>query len=202
MSSKLADELVNGKPLITPTTVYSLLSTVAILLTAYLASVRFLPKNSSTKVRIFFIWHAFDGLIHIFLEGSFLYNCFFVYVDAATTAVGTANGASAYLAPGIHFLGQEGRVYGSHYATNPMGALWREYALADARWGGTDLAVVSLELLTVFIGAPFALWVCVCLAKQRADTYYWMSLLAAGELYGGELIAHFAMKRHYAPMDK
>jgi hypothetical protein len=173
-------------PLIDTTTIVSLLSTVAILGIAYLGSVQLLPNTTSTKTRVLFIWHAFDSLIHTCLEGGYLYNCFFSYTTI--TSLWNAGGrstVSAYLAPNVYFLGHKDRLYGSAYGTNPLSALWREYAKADARWGGSDLTVISLELLTVLIGAPLAAWICYCIVKGRKDAWFWMILLATGELYGG-----------------
>ena len=175
--------------IISLTTVLSLLSTLAILATAYLSSYRLLPRTASGKARVLFIWHAFDALIHLILEASFLYNCFFSYTNTATNQVPGNSGkqslASAYLPPNVHFLGHSDRLYGAAYGTSPFSALWMEYAKADARWGGSDLTVVSLELLTVFIGGPLAIWICYCLVKQRSDTWFWCIVLATGELYGG-----------------
>ncbi|KAF2100479.1 Emopamil-binding protein, partial [Rhizodiscina lignyota] len=195
-------------PVIDQTTVLSLLSTLAILLVASLASVRFLPATSSARTRVLFTWHAFDALVHFLLEGSFLYNCFAVSVpisradrlSATLDAASGANGAAGYWIvspPGVSFLGRDDRLYGPAYGANPMARLWQEYAKADHRWGGADLTVVSLELLTVFIGGPLAVWVCCLLAREgdvatkggrkrlggRAS--FWISLLATGELYGG-----------------
>jgi hypothetical protein len=172
--------------IISTTTVLSLLSTVAILATAYFASVQLLPKSASTKIRVLFVWHAFDALIHLILEGSFLYNCFFSYTTN-TAGLWKSNTAfaSPYLPPDVYFLGRKDRIYGADYGTSSFSALWREYAKADRRWGGTDLGVISLELLTVFIGGPLAAWICNCLRKQRSDAWFWMIVLATGELYGG-----------------
>lgn len=80
--------------------------------------------------------------------------------------------------------------------------MWQEYAKADKRWGGSDLTVVSLELLTVFIGGPLAAYICVLLSKGHGDEKasaakgakkivsgklaFWLIVLATGELYGGE----------------
>lgn len=38
--------------------------------------------------------------------------------------------------PGVYFLGQKDRLYGSAYGTGPTSLLWQEYAKADKRWGG------------------------------------------------------------------
>jgi hypothetical protein len=49
-----------------------------------------------------------------------------------------------------------------------FGAIWREYGRADSRWARRDATVISLELLTVFIGGPaaaalvFAILKCAC----------------------------------------
>lgn len=174
-----------GGVVIDTTTIFSLLSTLAILAAAYIASVYALPGTASGKVRFLFIWHAFDALIHFILEGSYLWNCFFSY--AILPLESTTGSAPLLLPEGVHFLGRSDRVYGAFYGTNVFSALWREYAKADARWGGADLTVVSLELLTVFIGGPFAVWICYCLAQsQWGRAWFWMCVLATGELYGGK----------------
>ncbi|GAM87274.1 hypothetical protein ANO11243_052960 [Dothideomycetidae sp. 11243] len=178
--------------LVDATTVLSLLSTLAILGAAWTASLYALPKASTTKTRVLFVWHAFDALIHFCLEGSFLYHCFFTYIDTGITkGLGhNGTGLSEFLPPNIHFLGRTNRLYGSFYGTSPLSALWREYAKADKRWGGSDLTVISLELLTVFVMAPLAVWVCICLSKRKPGTkggseWFWMMVIATGELYGG-----------------
>ncbi|KAF1344519.1 Emopamil-binding protein [Delphinella strobiligena] len=162
------------------TTVLSLLSTLAILATAHISSLYVLPSSATPKVRFLFVWHAFDALIHFILEGSYLWNCFFCYATSPSSS------APVLLPEGVHFLARPDRVYGALYGTNAFSALWREYAKADARWGGTDLTVVSLELLTVFGGGPLAVWICSCLAKsQWGRAWFWMCVLATAELYGG-----------------
>jgi len=204
MAAKTATTPSTG-PLIDTTTVLSLLSTLAILGAAYALSLRCLSAGSSTKTRILFIWHAFDALIHFILEGSFLYGCFFSYVDynssslaaklASLPHLGSAGGSvakevSEFLAPGVYWLGKQGRVYGAQYGGSAFSALWREYAKADRRWQGTDLGVVSLEILTVGIMAPIAVWICVLLCRKGQGTggaeWFWMTVVATGELYGGE----------------
>lgn len=170
--------------LIDTTTILSLLSTVAILGAAYAASLRLLPNTAPIKTRILFIWHAFDALIHFCLEGGYLYNCFFSYSTNSSLWAGK-NSVSAYLPPNVYFLGHQDRLYGAEYGTNPLAALWREYAKADKRWGGSDLTVISLELLTVGIEAPMAVYICYCIVQQRKDAWFWMMIVAVGEIYGG-----------------
>ncbi|KXT15251.1 hypothetical protein AC579_4848 [Pseudocercospora musae] len=171
---------------ISTTTILSLASTVAILGLAYTSSLLALPKSStSTKIRLLFIWHAFDALIHFILEGGYLYNCFFSY--RSLSGLWSKDGllASAYLPPNIYFLGHKDRIYGSEYGSNPLAKLWMEYAKADARWGGSDLTIISLEILTVFVMAPLGVYVCDLLRRGRKDAYFWMIVVATGELYGG-----------------
>lgn len=59
------------------------------------------------------------------------------------------------------------------------------YAQADKRWAGADLTVVSLELLTVFLAGPCALWICWGIKRGDWMVNFWMVVLATGELYGG-----------------
>ncbi|KAF2085231.1 Emopamil-binding protein [Saccharata proteae CBS 121410] len=194
-------------PTIDATTIISLLSTVAVLGAAYALSVRLLPRSTGTKARVLFIWHVFDALIHFCFEGSFLWNCFFVSAafplssSSSSSSSSSAGSASPFSGPGlvltppdVFFLGHEQRVYGASYGSGPFSRLWQEYAKADRRWGGTDLTVVSLELLTVFVGGPLACW-CAEMVRRgewsggkqgmEGRKWFWMCVLAVGELYGG-----------------
>lgn len=196
---------ISDGPVVGLTTVLSLLSTLAILGAAWLLSRHCLPAKASLKVRSLFIWHAFDALVHIVLEGSYLWNCFLSFKLIDLTP-GVSREASAYLPPGVHFLDRPDRLYGAEHGSSPFSALWREYSKADARWQGTDLTVISLELLTVFLGAPIAVCICWGLARsansrslERASTvkpgseWFWMIVLATGELYGGESVTASAV---------
>ena len=167
--------------LISATTVWSLFATVAILSAGYFSSRLLLPTSASNKTRFLFIWHATDALIHFVLEGGYLWQCFFSSSSIAEAGVL----GSEYLPRDVFFMGDRENVYGASYGTSPMSALWREYARADKRWGGSDLTVISLELLTVFIAGPLAVWICYCIKKNRSDASFWMIVLATGELYGG-----------------
>ncbi|KAI9815464.1 MAG: hypothetical protein M1827_002598 [Pycnora praestabilis] len=152
------------------TTVFSLLAALSVLIAAYMVSVRVLPEKTTNMIRVIYVWHLFDALIHFLFEGSFLYNCFFVY------ATGTSPN---------NFLSQATRVYGANYSTSAAARLWQEYAKADARWGRADVTVVSLELLTVFGAGPLAVWICELLRKEDQRVWFWATILATGELYGG-----------------
>lgn len=185
--------------IIDETTILSLLATVFILLVAYISSLRLLSPTINPKLRILFIWHAFDALIHFILEGSFLYNCFFTYITIPIpssigdyphpASLGASTGA-------VHFLGHSDRLYGSRYGDSFMTRLWMEYAKADRRWGDADLTVVSLELLTVLVAGPLAIYVCELIRRRDgARLWFWGSVLATAELYGGEHFVRFCFGR-------
>ena len=88
----------------------------------------------------------------------------------------------------MYFLGYQDRLYGNAYGTSPFAKLWQEYAKADRRWGGADLTVISLELLTVFGAGPLALYICELIRRRDsgARLWFWGIVLATGELYGGK----------------
>lgn len=167
------------------TTVNSLLAALSVLIIAYSASSRLLHASTPTKFRVIFIWHSFDALIHFFFEGSFLYNCFFTYTSVPHTS--DYPHPASLTSPGVHFLGHPDRLYGSQYGTGLTAKLWQEYAKADKRWGGADLTVISLELLTVFGAGPLACYICELVRRRDngGKLWFWASVLATGELYGG-----------------
>lgn len=162
-----------------------------------------LPKHATTTftTRFLFAWHAYDALTHFILEGSFLFHCFTSY-----TTLTNVGGDDAFAHPtglhGSYFLNREDRLYGPFFGTGPMARLWQEYAKADKRWAGADLTVISLELLTVFLGGPAATYICYLLYKTAhaaakgasasvaaaplsARLWVIAIMLATGELYGG-----------------
>lgn len=148
-----------SSPEIDATTVVSLLCVVALLAGAYAASIRLLPATATVKTRILFVWHAFDALVHFFFEGSFLYNCFFVSYRLPTSfnvAARRHPHIRLLTPPDVYWLGKEDALYGANYGEGPLSRLWQEYAKADRRWGGVDLGVVSLEVLTVVVATPLA----------------------------------------------
>lgn len=65
-----------------------------------------------------------------------------------------------------------------------MGWLWREYSRADARWAVRDPNVISLELLTVFIGILCLFQVRGVLCRESWRHPLQMVICTA-ELYGG-----------------
>lgn len=159
------------------TTVASLAGVLLLLNSAFILSQRVLPKETPGRLRILFVWHAFDFLIHTIFEGSFLYNCFF--------ASAPFDPATSHPSLITNFLKDPDRVYGSAYGSNWASQLWMVYAKADKRWGEADLTVISLELLTVFGAGPLALYICYGISKKNPMVGFWMVVLATGELYGG-----------------
>ena len=94
----------------------------------------------------------------------------------------------------MFFLGDRENLYGSLYGSNPFALLWQEYARADKRWGGADLTVISLELLTVLLAGPLAVYIAELVRRGGGSgsggavtgkLWFWASVLATGELYGG-----------------
>lgn len=187
------DATIEEPSLINSTTIAALGTLLTIIFAAYFASLRLLPPTTSAKLRTFYIWHVADALVHMILEASFLYNCFYTYLELPIPTADYPHPASITSKPS-YFLGYSDRSYGSDFGTNVFAKLWQEYAKADKRWGGADLTVISLELLTVFIGGPLALYVSELIRRgggsasggaSSAKMWFWGSLLATGELYGG-----------------
>ncbi|KAI8942022.1 hypothetical protein NX059_000128 [Plenodomus lindquistii] len=179
-------------PEIDATTVASLLAVLVLLGGAYYASLKVLPRTSTMKTRVLFIWHFFDALIHFVFEGSFLWNCFFVTYSLPTSFSSAHRHypqVTLFTPPDVYWLGKKDLLYGANYGTGPFSRLWQEYAKADKRWGGVDLTVVTLEVLTVFVGGPLALFICYLLSKDERKgvlkKYFWMVVLATAEIYGG-----------------
>ena len=165
------------------TTAISLLAVLMILNASYGLSRQVLAPSTPRRLRVLFVWHAFDFLIHTIFEGSFLYNCFFTSVPF--------NPATHHPSAITNFLGQPDRVFGAAYGDNWATKLWMVYAQADKRWAGADLTVISLELLTVFGAGPLALYICRGIQKRDFMVSFWMIVLATGELYGGKFAPPF-----------
>ncbi|KAG0650560.1 Emopamil-binding-related [Hyphodiscus hymeniophilus] len=168
------------------TSIFALACVATILATAYSCSCGLLRKSCSTKARMLFIWHLFDALIHLTLGVSYLYNIFFTSM-AKLNVTYTRGMYSTPMTPvNVSFLGDSKSLHGPFYGASLTAKLWQEYAKADQRWGGSDLSIVSLELITVFVMAPLALCVCHLLRREQyIKASFWMVVVAVGELYGG-----------------
>jgi hypothetical protein len=173
----MSSQVTSSLDVLDSTTVVSLAVVVMIFNSSFILSKRALEKDAPLSLRILFIWHAFDFLIHTIFEGSFLYNCFFTsspYNPAVHPASLVTN-----------FLNAPDRLYGAAYGQNWATKLWMVYAQADKRWAGADLTVVSLELLTVLGAGPLAFYICTGIARKDYTVAFWMIVLATAELYGG-----------------
>ena len=174
--------------LVTPATVYSLLALSGIVFLAIASSRALLPASATLKTRILFIWHAFDFTTHFAMEAPFLYNTFFTYTQINKIIPGRPN--LPMTPPGVYFLNQPSRLYGAFYGEGLTAKMWQEYARADKRWGGSDLGIVSLELLTCGVMAPLGLVACLSMIRGKwGAAYFFMSVVAVGELYGGKKYA-------------
>lgn len=137
MSSPDAASSLLPPDLFDTTTLVSLFSTLVLLGIALVLSRAVLHPSTTAAYRFLFIWHAFDALIHFFLEGSFLYHCFFSYLNVADLKVSQLE--ALYPTP-ANFLGFVDRAYGSQAGgENPFAQLWMVYSNADKRWAGSDL---------------------------------------------------------------
>ncbi|KAL8814756.1 MAG: hypothetical protein Q9223_006041 [Gallowayella weberi] len=199
--------------LISPTTLLSLLSCILLLLLAILLSHRLLPRSSPFTHLCLHTWHLFDFLIHAIFEGSYLYHSLFSYtlLPAALSDYPhpASLGTSSSQQKKSLFLGYSHRRYGAAHSTAPTALLWQEYARADARWANTDTTIISIELLTVLLAGPSALYICYLLqhhqphhhpiqtrnnkkvynhdaaATASATLWFLITILATAELYGG-----------------
>ena len=187
--------------LLNTTTLTGLATLLTITTSAYLLSLRLLPSTTTRKLRAFYIWHLADSLVHFILEGSYLYNCFFTFTSRPPLTSDYPHPASLSSASVIHFLNRPDRIYGSNQGTNIFAKLWQDYAKADRRWGGADVTIISLEILTVVLGGPLALYVAELIrrgggggragrdsGRDSAKLWFWGSLLACGALYGGFMV--------------
>lgn len=169
--------------LISPTTIFSFLLVLVLLLAAYFLSLLHLPTTATSKTRFIYIWHLFDSLIHLVFEGSFLYYSFFSSIPSTPSL--PPHSLPPHSIPTL--WGHRHVHYGAFHApaSASLAGLWKEYGKADIRWGRADVGVISLELLTVVVGGPLAAWICVMVARGEARRWWWITVLATAELYGG-----------------
>ena len=178
-------------------TAFSLAVAFSLMPTAQGLAAYALDKHTPRKYYFLFLWHAYDFLTHFIVEGSYLYHCFFSYVELPVPTSDYPHPASRGGQPQAYLYGRSDRRYGALYSQAPMARLWQEYAKADRRWGGADLTVISLEILTVGLAGPTAVYVCYLIAKAtkaqspsvkaRCQSRLWFvaTALATAELYGG-----------------
>ncbi|KAG8214611.1 Emopamil binding protein-domain-containing protein [Butyriboletus roseoflavus] len=91
----------------------------------------------------------------------------------------------------IHFFFEGSFLYLSTFgrsvntSTGFFADLWKEYTLADTRWGVSDPTVVSLEILTVFGAGSLCCYILTQVIKNDPSRHYWIIVLSTAELYGG-----------------
>jgi hypothetical protein len=184
------------------TTLVSLTATVTILAVAYIASQRLLSAATPNSLRILFIWHFFDFLVHFCIEGSLLYHCFFTSIPASSV-----KDVSGYYPTPYNYLGTTDQIWGPQAGNSFTAKMWMIYARADKRWAGADLVccraidrftvesmlidnllqtVICLEILTVGVVGPLAVLVCYDIAKRNPRADIIMIVIATCELYGGK----------------
>jgi hypothetical protein len=177
---------LEATPIFDHTSVVALSAVTGLFATAWISSSTLVRTSSTIKVRVFFVWHLFNALIHVILGASFLYNVFVTSMSKLDIAYTRGIHSTPMTPIGMSFLGDSDHLYGSFYGSSLTAKLWQEYAKADKRWGGSDLTVVSVGLLTELVIAPLTLYVCYLLRTHQLNkAYFWMAVVAAGELYGG-----------------
>lgn len=65
-----------------------------------------------------------------------------------------------------------------------LGWIWREYGRADSRWAIHDPTIISLEIITVFLGL-LCLFQIYAIAKKRPWRHVLQVIICVAELYGG-----------------
>lgn len=148
--------------------------------------------------RLLYTWHLIDGLTHVLLESTYIYNCFTSYIELGPRVHSSSSSSvsDSTLTLRAPFLGHHDRLYGNAYADNFFATIWRNYAEADARYAGVDLTTLSLEIITVFLAGPLALYVANCVRRDMktfngvidGPTWFWATILASTELYGGYVL--------------
>lgn len=173
-----------SEPTLDSTTLFSLLSTVAILIAALALSRVVLPSNMATRWRFLFVWHAFDALIHFILEGSFIYHCYFSVAPVPKDGSLYWPDPENYLGSGL--TARFRKIHGPQAAPqNALANLWIVYARADRRWAGVDLTVLSIETITVLFAGSLACFVCYDIARRNPRASLSAIILAVAEIYGG-----------------
>lgn len=156
-----------------------------------------LPKTTATKYKVLFGWTAYDFLTHFMVEASYLYHCFFSYIELPVPTADYPHPASLGGDYIQHLYGRSDRRYGPFYSSSATGRMWQEYAKADRRWGGADVTVISLEILTCCVAAPIEVYTCYLIykyakslngrTKAQTKALFWFLAIvtATAELYGG-----------------
>ena len=158
-----------------------------------------MPSSRWTpKTAILYSWHLIDGLTHVLFESTYIYGCFAYSVPLNSLSLQRCT-TSLNATRAQFFLGQEDRLYGNIYGSSIFAKLWQQYALVDSRYSGVDITTLSLEIVTVLLAGPLALYVSELIRRNvsagrglSGQTWFWAGVLAVGELYGGYVARMFS----------
>lgn len=151
-----------------------------------------LSEAWTPRVLTFYAWHLFDGLMHLLLESTYVYGCFAYYTTKARLHVpgsllseDNQNYGHRHVqyhdldaatqkklcypdAFPRHFLARPDRLYGNAYSSSVNAQIWQEVAKADSRYAGIDLTTLCLEIITVALAGPLAIYVAERVRKDVA----------------------------------
>uniref|UniRef100_A0AAZ1XK93 EXPERA domain-containing protein n=1 Tax=Oreochromis aureus TaxID=47969 RepID=A0AAZ1XK93_OREAU len=145
--------------------ILSLLACSGQLLAAVLLTRRYCGR-SSTQDWWILLWLFYDVIVHLTLEGPFVYMCLIVVFQ---------EGPFVYLS-----------LVGTVEASDgPLAELWKEYGKADSRWLVSDPTIVSIEILTVILDSLLALLLIHAVLKDKYYRHFLQIALSVCELYGG-----------------
>ncbi len=123
MSIRSLPKLEN-RPIFDHTSIFALSSVATLLVVAYSSSFILLHKSSILKIRVLFIWHLFDALIHFTLGASYVYNVFFAFMSKYDIAYTRGMHSISMTPANVSFLGDSAHLYGSFYGTSMTAKLW------------------------------------------------------------------------------
>jgi len=116
-------------------TAFSLTVAFSLMPAAQTLAAYVLPKNIARKYYFLFLWHAYDFLTHFIIEGSYLYHCFFTYIELAPPTFDSPHPASKGGEWQAFLYNRSDRRYGPIYSQAPMARLW-QVRLTNHRKGG------------------------------------------------------------------
>jgi hypothetical protein len=66
-----------------------------------------------------------------------------------------------------------------------LAEVWKEYSLADKRWGVSDPTIVSMEILTVVVDGLLCIVLIAAIIGNKPYRHFIQIILCVCELYGG-----------------
>lgn len=163
----------------------------------------------NTSTAILYLWHLADGLTHLLIESTYIYGCFNYSIPIDISPQQHPHASSPAPHEPHYFLNRKDRLYGNTYGTTIPAKIWQEYARADSRYAGIDITTLSLEIVTVFLAGPLALYVAESIRRDvegrgrlAGGTWFWAGVLAVGELYGGCVFKSSQRPRLYGKFER